>query len=159
MLMRRGQEATWNVSLATSMPMKSGSAMVFSQSCKCELVGPAGRRRFIRLFGLVPQWRRGSRLVTVSRTRTRPISRRPRLSARLATLASPKDVFTMEPLTMVSVNIQGRIGHREFVFLTLMDTYGHRHKTRDRREKKVAGKCLFCADSAEPKGSRPISAK
>jgi len=96
------------VSLATSMPMNSGSDMVFSQSCEYELAGRVGRRRLIRLFGLVPQGRRGSRSVTASRAWTRPISRRPQLTARLATLASPQAAPAMEPLTMSDVNIQAQ---------------------------------------------------
>jgi len=45
--------------------------------------------------------------VTASRAWAQPISRRPQLAARLATLASPQAAFPMEPLTMSDVNIQG----------------------------------------------------
>src|SRR5947207_2263514 len=55
--------------LATSIPTKTegsriASCMVFSLSCRCELV-PVRRDRLRRLFGLGPQSRPGSRLATV----------------------------------------------------------------------------------------------
>src|SRR5947207_11625068 len=97
--------------LATSIPTKTegsriASCMVFSLSCRCELV-PVRRDRLRRLFGLGPQSRPGSRLATVCLAPERNRS----LAGdffRGCCAAAPENFFLREHGTDTLFNIQER---------------------------------------------------